>query len=59
MVHIDYKMNDLIMLKRYNQHCARLAHSNVYCANDNPYGVAVEIQNADADAGSSERSIQR
>jgi hypothetical protein len=60
VVHIDYKVNDLIMLKTYNQHCAWLAHSSVYCANDNPYGVACEIQNADADAdaGSSKRLIQ-
>jgi len=48
VLHIDYKVNDLLMLKKYNQHCAWLAHSSVYCANEKPYGVVCEIQNTDA-----------
>lgn len=48
VVHIDYKVNDLKMLKKYNQHCVWLAHSSVYCANEKPFGVACEIHDAES-----------
>lgn len=42
IVPVHYKLNDMVMLKKYNELCVWLAHSKVYCANKNPFGVIVE-----------------
>ena len=43
LVHVDYSKNDLQALKGFNQHCVRLANSNVFCASDKPFGVGVGV----------------
>jgi hypothetical protein len=47
VVHVDYVMDDTNMLRRFNEHCVWLAHLNVFCAFDKPFGIPVEPQASD------------
>ncbi|MED5607871.1 hypothetical protein VV867_09265 [Pseudomonas sp. JH-2] len=47
VVRVNCEANNLTVLKTYNQHCVWLAHSNVYCAHETPYGVHIETQTSE------------
>lgn len=44
VVHVDYVMDDMSMLRTFNEHCVWLAHLNVFCAFDKPFGIYLEPQ---------------